>query len=127
MKAASTARRVVRACFDIHTSGAGATRLNNHRFNDGNDAANTSTCAPASAIVTGAEVGGLREERVWWGKDGTDTTRHLEIAETKPRGRYSPTPTSGRTLRPGEVPADCISRVPEIVGSDVTDVTELSQ
>ena len=48
------------------------------------------------AGLRSAEVGGLRWERVWWGKDGTDTTRHLEIAETKPRGRHSPTPKSGR-------------------------------
>ncbi len=57
----------------------------------------------------------------WLGHSSVRTTeRHY--ARYLPDGYLAPP-----TLRPGEVPADCISRVPEIVGSDVTDVTELSQ
>ncbi len=46
------------------------------------------------------EVGGLRWESFWWGRDEQDTSRSIGIEQTRPRGRFdSDTPKSGLARR----------------------------
>jgi integrase len=42
------------------------------------------------------EAGGIRWCDVWWGRDDDDTTRHLYIRSTRPRGNRATSPKSGK-------------------------------